>query len=305
MTEKITHRFVADVDGTSKTLLSVAVRKNGDLVMDLKSADKYTDIDIHKDQPGFTELHNKTVLNQKYSVHTSNKSKTNINVIKQTFLFEDGTEHVFNYHFTKALKQTNLFAPIYMRLFPNLSAEKYDTPEDDGTNISIGKFDTKKFTLFGGVFIAHKSRFFEMYRNCKFGICQVVAGDYRVVLLYSFSPFPAFDHGYLHHFTTFDEKSEISKSSIFVQAYSEAVANGFNEMEAVVAYMEQLSEFRKQMLTLIGKTHGVLNSHHFDLIDHNDFIFSKSDISAVSTRIKQHSRDSRVAAIINNMRNSR
>jgi hypothetical protein len=190
VSEKITHRIVVDVDSVRKTLMTIAIRSNGDLVLDLKSAEKYSDFGVTPEEGGATMFHNRRIKFQKYSIHTSAKSVKKINVIKQTFLFDDGSSMTFNRQYTKAIKQTRLFAPIYFRLVPDLKPTHYGTSRIDESNILIGDMSSKFFTMFCCALVSHRSRFFEMYHNDRFDFIGFPVGEFRITFLWSFIPFP-------------------------------------------------------------------------------------------------------------------
>src|SRR5689334_17979016 len=102
-------RFTITTEDGPRTLLTVNEIPNGGLIIDLKP-------------PPFLRLPGgatpRVIKLQKYSFHRSPKTPEG-NTIHATTLFSDGSKQD-RYHFTRALKQYNRFAPIFVRRYPDL-----------------------------------------------------------------------------------------------------------------------------------------------------------------------------------------
>ncbi|HUQ35685.1 MAG TPA: hypothetical protein VM144_04845 [Aestuariivirga sp.] len=90
------------------------------------------------------------VIQQKYSIHASNKSQKGINYIHHTMVFDNNTKRE-NVHVTKAIKNKENFAFLFCRRCSDLRKPEYLTADDGVDNKSLGNFDPDFFTLFYAV----------------------------------------------------------------------------------------------------------------------------------------------------------
>lgn len=200
-------RVTIDVAGKPRKLLSLAVRTNGDLILDVKPAP------FHRPDPASTKLEQR-VISQRASVHKSPRA-LNGNLMTFTTALSDAPP-IRTQSFTTAIKAANsAFAPIYFRRFPALAAQ--DDTIDDGTveSISLGELDERLFNLIIGVYIGRSDREFV----CDFDpidIFQTRCGDFNVVILATFLTFPAIQHADgLNYWTTTAEGTSVTGGAEF------------------------------------------------------------------------------------------
>src|ERR1700688_2796036 len=106
--------FTIDIDGTPRAIFSVQRRTSGDLTIIIKQGGYRTGSNTYKVMsPGHE------VREQRISIHMSLES-TDTNVIKHTQALADGTK-LRTYNFSKAIKATNKFAPVFMERCRDLS----------------------------------------------------------------------------------------------------------------------------------------------------------------------------------------
>lgn len=174
-------------------LFSIVERNDGDLVISLNSAENFR-VGYKKNNVSQPQI-----THQKYSVHCSNQSQTNINVLKHQLKFDKGEEKVTQ-HFTKAIKQTNKFAPLFGARAPDLFNVRYEAVEDE-KNIVLANFNTKKATPFYLVSVCNKKAPPPTYFK-DYNFQYIKFSQFNLLILWSFINLPSHDTGFKLHFLT-------------------------------------------------------------------------------------------------------
>jgi hypothetical protein len=194
MTTKSGARFAVNVDGVPRSVLSIAVRKSGDLVLTPKSAESFREFGLRLAHRGETEHHNSRIISQKFSVHPSRESVTGVNVITHNLVRASGT--VKTRQHTKAIKTRRGFAYLYSRRCPDLTPKHYEPRRRSGVNYEIGSYAPAEFTLMMAVAVGYAETPFNVihpgtvnYRRCKLG-------EFSVVLMWCYNYIPSDDTGF-------------------------------------------------------------------------------------------------------------
>lgn len=227
------------VEGIPRRLLSLTELANGDLVVNLQAADNYRDFGNPETVDG------STIINQKYSVHRSLESKENINAIVHRINLEDGREETTS-NYTKALKQTNRYAGLFIARAPNLSLYKYGIKPEERDYISLAEFEPSN-TLYYMVLVSGKTpaiinpdadydtRYFEFTHFC-----------IAVVWSFAFSGIAPFimshSSGAKGHFMTLNPSDLTEEERKIV----EPAAEGFSPDEAVEIFRKQRNLLRRE-----------------------------------------------------------
>ncbi len=125
------------------------------------------------------------VIQQKYSIHSSLKSKQGINYIHHTMIFDNNTERE-NVHVTKAIKNKENFAFLFCRRCSDLRKPEYLSADDGAVNRSLGNYHPDYFTLFYAVIacsIDEKGGLEDVDNQFYFGKYNVVRHDFKTVSL--------------------------------------------------------------------------------------------------------------------------
>jgi hypothetical protein len=175
--------FCVTVKDTPKTLFTIYEQPDEELILAIKFAENYT-----------TGIGGK-ILEQRYSIHLSPKSP-DFNAIKQTFVTEH--EEITAVALTDAFKKQTGFAPVYSRLCPNLSLDRY-TSDTDAPQVVLGAHDPIVETFVYGVFIGNPG--VSLAREGA-GTVSVIEHDFsrfRVIVLADPIPMSSYHNGFLAH----------------------------------------------------------------------------------------------------------
>jgi len=187
MARKKLTRFVIQCDGRDGQVLKVH-DKGTELFLFLPHAEYY------RDEP-FVDV---KIKEQRFSVHATENSTRNINVIKQTIRLESGDiiETVLEAKGPKA----GMFQMLFCRASPDLGDERYAAPvEGSGAAISLGNYDPTKRTFIYSIFITSldgpkKFPGSSRYRHVSHDLL-----NFRLFVVYSFIPLPSHWYGQLIH----------------------------------------------------------------------------------------------------------
>lgn len=191
MSKKSDYIFTFNLNGKTIKLLTISEKKSYDLTIIPKFAEFYREFDSLDAGPKIKEQH--------YSVHCSPRSAENLNVIKQTLKFVDG-RIIESKHFTKALKQNDAFAPLYVCRSPDLSNERYTINKSKELNISLGDYNPKT-VLYYMVFVGNISNDFNIPKK-DFNSKTVLFSQFSFTILWSFGLLPSDVTGDKKHFFT-------------------------------------------------------------------------------------------------------
>ncbi|MFN7002758.1 MAG: hypothetical protein ACK4NW_04910 [Roseinatronobacter sp.] len=152
----------------------------------------------------------KKIVEQRYSVHLSQKSISGVDTIKQTIRLEGG-EDIKTYNTTKALRESK-FQILFARVTPTLQPEKYKFPRRQKDSLlNVCELDPSRYTLLYVVMVARNSLdsplSSQTWRHARFDFKEL-----SIFMLYSFSNLPSAPFGTLLHFinkpiTIGDQKS--------------------------------------------------------------------------------------------------
>lgn len=192
-------RFTIMVEGLSRTLIGISERANGDVIVDLKPGQR------HRNDPNSGEFH-APINVARYSLHVSPNS-ANGNLLKQT-IKRVGDSDINSWHFTNAIKETGLCAPLYIRRFPDLGYDHFLTPVDGAESISLGSYDPFRFNLVAAVLVCSPSRRFDPRGIGVWSYREFSTAHFKIVVLWSFAIVPSNKSGDAHHIQTKDPAKE-------------------------------------------------------------------------------------------------
>ena len=183
-------RFTITTEDGPRTLFTVNERPNGDLVFDLKPPP-------FVQFPGGATPHQ--IERQKYSVHRS-LSTWEGNAITQRTFYKD-REPTDHYHFSRALKQHNRFAPMFVRRYPDL---RQLTPlsASSAATVDLGDVQAEHFQLILGAYVGNPDRTFGELDYINMSAAQHSMTYFRVVVLWSFLTLPPHESGDIAHVFT-------------------------------------------------------------------------------------------------------
>lgn len=248
MSSKPTWRLVISKDGIPRKLLSARVNRTGDLIISLRPSPRFSSTPGNSPTaPRDAHLHGKRVIDQRYSIHPSRESLV-INAIKQTITLE-GPKYLHTRHYTRALKATNKFAPLFHKITGRLD-EKSDIHTDDGTPVtSLGSFSNS--TLVFGTFVSRRERqfFTNIVDADDFSVAQAVLGEFRLVVFWSFFAMGPFSSAILRHSLTISD----AECPPELRETVDWLANGFGEAEVVTFFKRVRQSLRIDFLLTLER----------------------------------------------------
>ncbi len=195
MSDKLSTRYIVECDGKLLRLFSVIERKeSGDLVIKLNHSDFYREFEKEPNN-------NIIIKNQKYSVHCSPNSIDKINSIVHTLDLSNG-ETIRTSHYTKALKQNDLFASLYIKRCPDLNKPKYETDLNKIEIINLGSYDPLKCFLYYMIVIGNKGHDFNNYCESDINSKTVQYKNFSLTVLWSFAIMPSNHTSAISHLLT-------------------------------------------------------------------------------------------------------
>lgn len=229
-------RFAVLREGTPRCLLSVFQRSSGDLILQLRANQIQGLAEDHEDPTV-------QISDYRISIHTSDKSKEEINVITRTKSWKDNRSEK-SYLFTSAMKQFKRFEPLYVCRYDNLDTEVNDLRSTADAYIDLGEIHRltsivlmvaagpidKDFTSPELPYI------FVDARRPDYNVKQVKFAKFSLVLIWSFLTIPA---------------DNISQSFHIATHPASGPADGMSERETIDFYKEMRSELRKEMIHLV------------------------------------------------------
>lgn len=241
MVSKSNIRVCVSTQNHISRLFSVIERENLDLIIKIGAADLYRKAELPKGVivnqiPTDSDLNNQDddlkIINQKYSVHCSLQSEDRINAIVHRIKLSNNNE-ISTYHYTRALKQTNKYAPLYMARAPDLSIARYKVNPNERDYISISSFHTNKATLYYMVSVCN----FEtelIFDGEDFNVKYINFKNFRLAIIWSYANLPSYSTGVKTHFQTF-KTDELPKS---VNAVIKDNSEGYSAFDILNAYRE-------------------------------------------------------------------
>ncbi|WP_414728614.1 hypothetical protein [Zhongshania aliphaticivorans] len=229
-------------------------RKNSDLVISIKAAESYRDAGI---QPSERDL---KILSQKYSVHSSQNSKSNINAIKHTLTIETHGE-VTTRNYTKALKEYKNYVALYAARSPDLLKERYRVAEA-AKNFLLTDFNTKKSTLFYMVLVcSYDAPEVDYSDDYSFEYIDIF-NKYRVLVLYAFINLPSHHTGLKTHFMTMDSEHVTADENILF----ERVERGYSSKEVCDVFIALAIQHKHELIDMIRKENPGIPSDELDFL---------------------------------------
>ena len=245
MKKKSDYRVVVESDGNLLRIFSIFERENNDVVIKPKQAKFYREFQqTAKDGAA-------VIINQKYSIHCSLQSEYGINAIVQTFELSNG-ETIRTRHYTKALKQNNLFAILYNCRCPNLYSENYIT-DDKVPIIHLGNYNPKISVMYYMIVVGNPGENFCEANEPDFHHITIQLKKFSLSLFWSFSHMPSDETGAKMHFMTLPP--EISSEGY------EDLARGFTKSEIIEQYRSSRKMLYEEFKSLIVQKHPRLASY--------------------------------------------
>ena len=196
------------------------------------------------------------IANHKYSVHPSLETAEG-NTLTNTILLTDGTAQKWH-HFTRAIKVTDRFAPLFTRRFYDLSLSEAIKTKAGIETISLGSIQ-KGFTLLLGVLASSPSREFEG-EGGSFSIIDTEFAAFRLTLIWTFLAIPSDHTGTgAHVFTERPENIEDKGD----RARNQHTMDGYEEAESVENFFYTCNEFWEEQLLRLAQLAPVGPVPHF------------------------------------------
>lgn len=136
------------------------------------------------------EHQDKTILNQKYTVHTSRGSTEGVNTISYQIVFGGGHEYR-EAHLTASIKTHNRFAPVCFIRCPDLSLEKYTQSKPVFIKLVLGSYDPRLTSLVYGLFVGARRQPFTVSETEHLGCGHLDLGEFRIVVLWALALIPS------------------------------------------------------------------------------------------------------------------
>lgn len=226
MPRAIGRKYVTvDIDGAARIVWSAELSKAGDLLIFLHSTGRY--LDDRNQAP--SELHDRTINQQRYSVHVS-PSMPEMNMIKHTV--EANGKQITTSHFTRAIKRTDRYAPLLSRLVRHTLEPTKATLATKSH--SLGRYEPDRYTLYFSLFVGSADRQFLYPPEFSFRVKTLTFGRFSLVMLYSFISMPA-GKGMTSHFLTHDPGLMTDDER---RSEMEMFMNGLTEPQAVGLFFE-------------------------------------------------------------------
>lgn len=241
MVTKTGLRFTIKTQDGARTLLGVTVRPKGDLILSLYPAASYRPTGVLPSES------DPDIVEQRYSIHPSHNSADGVNVIKQTLALSVG-EPIETFNYTKAIKNKDGFTHIFSRRPAGFVGTRYDVPKDGVPQIQLTMVNTTKYTLCYSVYVSHQDIIFRT-RPHDCNIFQKVFGDFRLVIVWSFMPFPAHRTGQLLHTMTVDPKEAGADS--YLRGNIQRLMLGFDETACIATYRLHRDMHRDELISLV------------------------------------------------------
>lgn len=236
-------RILITVDGKSRKILSVSENQStgeslGDLYIITMPAENYSG--------GDPRQKSKPIAGQKFTIHNSNHSQYH-NGIKLTTSFKDGTEEEKSYHYTKAIKANKLFAPIFIKCYPNLSDERYgSTPnKKKKLTLSLGEYDPSNFSMILFVAVGPVGHRLPDVETNSFTVENINFTHFTLSIVWCYvGQIPSLNVGSIAHFFT-EEKKNINDPSFL--KFQEKLERGYTEQECLSLFLFMREQLRVDM----------------------------------------------------------
>jgi hypothetical protein len=254
MASKSDIRICVSIGEQISRLFSVKERSNGDLVINMQAAEFYRE--------EYNPLSNQDpkIINQKYSIHCSNKSKEKINAIVHRIKFcNDKVITTSNY--TKALKQTNNYAAIYIARAPDLSLPKYAVKPSDRSYVSISTFDTRLATIYYMICVCnHVTE--AIAEDINYSVKYIDFIHFKLAVIWSYSPLPSHSSGHKGHFMTIPPEDSNQENEALIKEISE----GYGARDIVKLYQQARFQQHQEFYTVLSKSMPELESKTLNML---------------------------------------
>jgi len=254
MASKSDMRVCVSVGKQISRLFSVKERENGDLVINMRSAEFYREAgNILSDE-------DPKITNQKYSVHCSKNSKEQINAIVHRIKFSNGKETSTS-NYTKALKQTNKYAAIYAARAPDLSIEKYRVNPDERKHLLISSFESKMGTLYYMISVCnHESEM--VAEGNDYLVKYIPFTHFKLAIIWSFSPIPSHSSGVKSHFMTIPPE-KLKPDDVRLM---ERISEGYSALEIVQMFRDVRYTQHQERHSILKKWMPEIESETLDVL---------------------------------------
>jgi hypothetical protein len=219
-------RFNIGTEDGPRTLFTANERPNGDLVFDLKPPPFFR-------LPGGATPHR--IERQKYSVHRSLQTTEGNTITQRTFYPDRGPSD--HYHFSRALKQRDCFAPLFVRRYPDLR-QLTPVAVSPANQVDLGEVEAECFQLILGTYVANADRTFNPTEHINISVAQHRMTHFRIVVLWSFLTIPSHDSGDIAH--VFTQRPELVDDPE-EREVNELTMNGFDEAGCIQGMAEATS----------------------------------------------------------------
>ena len=232
-------RFVVDIQGQLKRLVSIREAANGRLII------KTTIEGTHALRNGAWD----TIENLKHTVHPSGRSETNANLIHGTTVFSSGGT-AETHLLTHAVRDDRL-QPIYARRVLDLSdGEPPDIRAKDRV-FSLGPYDPRKCVLLYQLWVTSRRAAFRFPMSIHYGLHTALFGDFAICLPYCFAPGASDAHG---NFKTYGTSSEgrLSPEALAVGHIAGKLSEGAQPHKAIATIIADFKEMATPMRMPLG-----------------------------------------------------
>jgi hypothetical protein len=225
-------RVTIKTQGQTRVLASLFERHNGpykgDLILNFRPGLRSRSTDKPIQEADYAKEHGTPILEQRCSIHQSRESTEGINVI--TYVQRLGVgEPVIQRQHTAAIKSGDRFAPIFIRRFGQLKGIRYDLNKNTGRNLSLGHINTERFTLVMGMLVSAPTLSLSANED-DYNMTDIVFTHFRITVLWSFVPLPAYLSGMFAVWRTQDPRTTVNENE---RQDNQITMRGFNAQETI------------------------------------------------------------------------
>jgi hypothetical protein len=241
--------FTIDIDGTPRAIFSEQLRSSGDLGIIIKQGTYRTAANTFKVlSPGHE------IRELRVSIHMSPESEER-NAIVHTMALADGTKQR-TYNFTRAIKATNKFSPIFLERCRDLSVLRHVVKRANIPRVSLGWYSPRNFQLVYGIFVGRADREFLIdpprdEQNIM-NIIQVPIGAFKLVVVWSFLGLSSNQTSRYLPLKTYPPEQIESMTDPDMKFICTEMADGFDEEGCSIVYWLKRLELLDEYLETSG-----------------------------------------------------
>lgn len=192
--QKLQTRFVVEVGGLQRKLLSVSEDTTGRLIVRTHAEGTLT---YHGDRIV-------SILRSKHSIHATGQSETQACDIHQTTEFASGT--ISDQHLLTHAVRDHKLQPIYARQVLDLTDKAVLEPSEKNTIVNMGSFDPTRWILLYALWVTSPEGASSFPRDAKFQVCTKVFKRFALCVPFCFAHGVSGSTGKFSQYVTFKEE---------------------------------------------------------------------------------------------------